>query len=91
MVKLMKILGAVTIFNINDEVGTLFLSAKYDPTMKYEGEIAAQNVELRNKHKPNHIDFYKGKCPTTNLFSFLDKSAEGQEFKAVESFYRDME
>ena len=44
MVFFLVIVGAVTVFNYNDEVGTLFLSAKYDPTMKYEGEIVAQSL-----------------------------------------------
>ena len=71
------------------QTGVLKVGILYDKAKKYEGELSViGGVSLGNVTKQK-VKFYKGPCETTNLFSFLDSSAEGQKFKAVESLYRD--
>lgn len=34
---------------------------------------------------------FKGKCPTKNLFSMIDPACEGQQYKFIESIYKDLD
>lgn len=70
-------------------LGTIDLRVRYDKAQKYEGELpSSRDLDLAPPAQ-RRVDFYRGKCATTNLFSVWDSSAKGQTFKAVESFYRD--
>ena len=61
----------------------------YDKAKKYQGEMASlKNIEL-GKANNEPVKFYKGKCETTNLFSFMDPACQGQKFNAMEKIYRD--
>lgn len=70
--------------------GIIYCTITYDRVSYFQGEFctAAQRQALKRGQK---VAMFKGKCPTKNLFSMIDPACDGQQFKFVESIYKDGE
>lgn len=84
-------LDEIELFNFQQKSsGILYTTITYDRVSYFEGEFcsAAQKQALRRGQK---VAMFKGKCPTKNLFSMIDPACDGQQFKFIESIYKDGE
>lgn len=69
-------------------IGTLNVYVRFDSTVSFMGQFT-QNINLSLNKRNEPLPIYSGKCPTSNTFSFLDETVEGQYCKFSESIYRD--
>ena len=70
------------------DIGKLFLSILYDPTILYEGEMDIKAIDLCLHNKSGIIPFYRGKCPNKNIFSYFDGPADNEFCQIIEADYR---
>lgn len=68
--------------------GVLKCTITYDRVSHFEGEFctAPQKQTMKIGQK---VGMFKGRCPTKNLFSMIDPACEGQQYKFIESIYKD--